>query len=212
MTGASPHENSRFSIIIPNLTGKNQPPADSNQEPQVSKAIIIDEARVMVLDMTQWENIDSFFEAWYDAEQYSLLDTTLWDDQRDYWDNIIAIFKSYTGGFFQFAGDYNLVVEDGVAKGTVTARPGLNYFWLVLREAGITQWDWELSYIVKADTINVLCFGCPDVGPAVEIMSPADGSTFDTNVITVSGTIGDTTLSTATLIVNGGSQTIAVQG
>ena len=212
VTGSSPQGDSRFSPFIPNRTGKNQPPANSNQAPKLSKAITIDEARVMVLDMTQWENIDSFFEAWYEAEQFSLLDTTLWDDERDDWDNIIAIFKSYTGGFFQFAGDYNLALDEGVAKGTVTAQPGLNYFWLVLREAGITQWDWELSYIVKADTINVLCFGCPDAGPAVEIMSPADGSTFETNVITVSGTIGDTSISIATLIVNGSAQTIAVQG
>jgi len=46
----------------------------------------------------------------------------------------------------------------------------------------------------------------------VTITSPSDGATLTTNVVTVSGTVDDNSVSQATLTINGTSQTIAVSG
>jgi len=80
----------------------------------------ISEAKLLVLDMTQWNTLDEFLTAWDSTGQDLLFDTTLWDSTRDIWENETSVFNSYTGDYYQYSGEYNLTIQDSVAKGTVS--------------------------------------------------------------------------------------------
>lgn len=167
----------------------------------------IDEVKVLVLDMSQWQSEAEFRQAWEAMNESALIDTTNQDSTKDFWENVVRMFQSYTGDKYRFAGEFTLEIDGSVARGTINAKPGLNYFLIALREQATTQFWFERFLVVDESQENTLCIGC---GPEVQIISPADGSTTTTNVITISGTVSDDTVSTAKLILGEVSQTIPV--
>jgi len=168
----------------------------------------IDDVKILVLDMTQWEDEAEFREAWEAMNENTLLDTSNLDSTKDLWDNAVRMFLSYTGDKYRFAGEFTLEIDGSVARGTINAKPGLNYFFIAMREQGVTQVWFDRFFIVSEnEELNTICFGC---GPEVRITFPPNDTTFTTNVIDVSGTVGDDTVSTVILILDEVFQTIAV--
>ena len=174
----------------------------------ITNRAVIDEVKILVLDMTQWESEAEFRQAWEAMNESALIDTTNQDSTKDFLDNVVRMFQSYTGDKYRFAGEFTLEIDGSVARGTINAKPGLNYFFIALREQGTTQLWFERFFTVSEnEELNTICFGC---GPEVRITFPPEDTTFTTNVINVSGTVGDDTVSTAKLILGEVSQTIPV--
>ena len=190
------------------IMGEISPPQSkvSGRSGQLSKIAAIDEVKILVLDLTRWENENEFLSAWEDANQTDSLVPPDFNNGRDFYDNAVTLFQSYTGEFYRFAGEFNLAIEAGRARGTITANPGLNYFLVAFRETGATL-NWvEAFFIVRENEENSFCI-C-SAPPVVEITTPPNGSAVNASLIIVSGTISDDTVSTATLSVNNSPQTI----
>jgi len=153
----------------------------------VKPNVEFDEVKILVIDMTQWYDIDEFMEAWESSEQYALFDTSLWSYDRDDWDNMVLTLKSYTGDFYQFVGELNLAIEDSVARGTINLNPGLNYFLYCFRENGNTiHMNETVADIIEGEE-NVVKIGSPTIDSGPEVPSspnPADGAT-DVSVSTM---------------------------
>ena len=159
----------------------------------------IDEVRIMVLSLAQWQNESEFCTAWESMNETARLDTANWDATQDFWPNAVTLFQGYTGDKYRFAGEFDLEVGGGTATGTISASPGLNYFLIALREGGVTQ-SWRDKFFNVVDD-STLCFGCD--APEVLFDTGIDGSVVTTTVDTISGTVSDDTLTRANLIVNG---------
>ena len=137
----------------------------------------VDEAKVLVLDMTQWPTWEEFITAWDSTSQTAFWDTTLWDSTKDFWDNWSVILHSYTGEFYHFAGEYDLTIRDSVATGIINVNPGLNYFLLCLRENGQTVFWEELTPIIMEGEENTLHLHATSA-VYVEIYSPQDSMVY----------------------------------
>ncbi|MEJ2637308.1 MAG: hypothetical protein P8184_18730 [Calditrichia bacterium] len=158
-----------------NLPGKiDGIPANKNR---FNKSSAITEAYVLVLDMTRWLDESTFVNAWDSTGQESMVNYNLMDEKKDLWDNYLALFKSYSGDYYQYYGEYSLSIKDSVAKGTIGVNPGLNYFFIVLRENGKTAY-WDARFwIIEKDRENIISFQ-PQSAIYTYIYSPQDSSVF----------------------------------
>lgn len=173
------------------LLGKLNKPQDFlNQNLILSKAASkYDEVRVLFLDMTKWKDMQEFTQAWEATHQYSLFTDSLWREDRDDWDNITMMLKSYTGDYYLYLGDVSLSIEDNVAKGSIDLNPGLNYFIYAIRSGGKTKyWDESHAKILENEK-NVLTINIPVINEAPNLPSnpnPADGAVNVPTTITLS--------------------------
>lgn len=192
------------------ILDRKEIPAHAAKAPNniLAKIAAIDEAKILVLDLTRWQSEDTFRAAWAAMNQTALLDTASWDGNVDFLDNATSLFQSYTGNLYRYTGVFDLSIVGETAAGTISASPGLNYFLLSLREAGSTRIWLEKFFDVTESLTDTLCFGCD--APVVQITAPTTNSTFFTNVAIISGTVQPDTVATATLIVNGFAQLIPV--
>ncbi|RMI14525.1 MAG: hypothetical protein D6681_05130, partial [Calditrichaeota bacterium] len=195
--------------------GQVNPGAPGEGEPvALSKIGAIDEVNLLVLDMSHWENPEEFLNAWDGTNQTAFLDSSVLQGERDFWENVVLYLRSYSGDFFNYVGDFELEVENGVARGVVRVDPGWHFFLIALRERHVTRFSDGKFFFVRPLEENHLCFGCDGLplAPVVQISSPEDSSVSTLRVIPVRGTVSDDTISTATLTINGQSQTIPVDG
>jgi len=125
---------------------------------QILKTTGYDELRLICLDMTRFNDINTFFEYWQTSAQgQNLIDYALWDSTKDIWDNYVLLLKKYPGDAYDFIGDYSFSISDSTAKGTVYLNAGLNYFMYALRRGGKTGgYPGETWAIINKDTNNVI--------------------------------------------------------
>ncbi len=169
----------------------------------------IDEVKVLCLDMTQWYDVDEFIKAWNATEQYSLFDTTLWDDSRDDWENISLTLKSYTGDFYQVVGELNLSIIDSIAKGTINLNPGLNYFLYCFRSGGTTVYINETDAEIVEGEDNVVRLDSSAVDFTPEIPGspyPVDGATGVSTSVTLNWECYDAESDTLTYYIYFGTE------
>ncbi len=147
-----------------------------------AKTSLVDEAKILVLDMSQWPDENTFIDAWDSTGQDLMWDSTAIDYTKDFWDNEAAYLKSYTGDYYRYAGEYNLNVSDSAARGVVNVNPGLNFFLVCLRENGHTQYFAStFSMIMEGEPNEVFLY--PQAGLYAYIMSPQDSMQYQTGEI-----------------------------
>ncbi|MGE5458363.1 MAG: hypothetical protein ACM3RX_08405 [Methanococcaceae archaeon] len=120
-----------------------------------------DEVKILCLDMTKWKDMQEFMNAWQSTKQYSLFDQTLWADERDDWDNILMILRSYTGSYYMYVGEINLKIDGTVARGSISLNPGLNYFFYALRKDSKTIYFGETHSKIQENAENVVDIAIP---------------------------------------------------
>lgn len=100
--------------------------------------------------MTNYSNESTFINAWDAANQVSLIDTSLRskllrEGVVDIFDIYDILYKSYTGSFYKYLGNYSFSVSGGKAGGEIYLNPGLNYFYFAFRSKGKSISDNDLS-------------------------------------------------------------------
>ena len=103
---------------------------------------LVDEVKMLVLDMTQWANDTAFINAWSNSEQYGLIDTAMMSrmerDSLDIFDIENIGLRSYTGSYYKYAGEYSFSISNRIADGEIYLNPGLNYIFYTFRSNGKT--------------------------------------------------------------------------
>ncbi len=136
---------------------REQPPNSVRPESPrfLSKISAEYEVKVAILEMTDFESESEFIYEWEESGQDSLWDVS-GDTTADAWDQTINQFKSYTGDYYRYAGDYGLKVDSNVARGTVYVNPGLNYFYFALRQDQRTIEEAALFFYVEEGRENII--------------------------------------------------------
>ncbi len=127
-----------------------------------SETFIPNEARIAVLDATRWANEEELLTALSNDSDtlYNYSSVTL---GGDLWDNMVALFRGYTGETYRFGGEYYLPVLLGAGRGVISANPGLNMFFASLREGKRTVYLFFAIQMISAEGENRLTFSAYDV-------------------------------------------------
>lgn len=170
------------SFLVPQLREKQNPLPSENRLANFihfsfSKPGVIEEAKVLVLDMTKWSDWNTFITSWDSTGQEGLWNYALWDSTKDFWDNASILLHSYTGDYYHFQGEYDLTIKDNLATGTINVNPGLNYFLVCLRENNQTIfWD-ELTPIIFEEHENILNVQATSA-LYIDLSSPQEGAVY----------------------------------
>jgi hypothetical protein len=109
----------------------------SSNEGRLAKANLsatIDEAKVVVLDLSQYTSFEEFHEALYNSGQQ--IDQIFYLDNSIPWVDWIATLKSSAENLYGFYGTFTLDMTDTGAVGTINVKPGLNFFGLAFLDQG----------------------------------------------------------------------------
>ncbi len=131
----------------------------------------IDEVKLLILDMTNYSNESTFINAWDAANQVSLIDTSLRskllrEGVVDIFDIYDILYKSYTGSFYKYLGNYSFSVSGGKAGGEIYLNPGLNYFYFAFRSKGKSISDNDQSNVIVENQENTIKAEAPQSGSA----------------------------------------------
>ena len=175
------------------------------------KAQAIDQARIMILDLTQWGNENDFWAA-YDESDIELE----WGYQQDSvsWDWQVNEYKTYQGDLYHFYGNWSLDIVDDHAVGTFWVNPGLNYLIIGFLDGDSLRYVGDTFVLANEGEENPAYVAMQQVTatgrPVVHITAPDNDATIQDRIITVTGTVSDTSVHVATLFVNDEPQTINV--
>jgi hypothetical protein len=163
------------------LKGTNSPLADAmlnvnNSSKRAMKVVnangdtlIIDEVKIVLLDMTKYTKWSDFLSSWKNTGQYGLMDTAIYYSMeragKDYFDIYKTVFKSYTGTEYSYIGDYGLSLSNGKADATFYLNPGLNYYYYAFRSSGkdTSLYTNEGHINVQENVDNTIQLGKQDV-------------------------------------------------
>ncbi len=148
-----------------------------NSEKNVLDLQAIDQANILILDMTKWKDIQEFDSAWTESGQelgFGAMPETIT------WDWYANIFRNYQGEYFYFYGDWDLNIENDYAEGTFRVNPGLNFLILgFVENKTMTYIGWGTVIAVEGEEtpveIQVLKVYQPGA-PLSLIYSPQDSS------------------------------------
>ena len=188
-TGGSNIKNAWFLNKINQGLGKSVSPNTIKADTAVVP--VIDEVKVLILDMTQWRDDTTFINAWENDSQYVFIDNNIIEkmlaENADYFDAWCTGFKSYPGTHYKYIGDYSFPINSGKAKGDVYLNPGLNYIFYAFRSngktvnIGNTVSVGALFFVISETEENIITLGAemPPVDSAVPItMIGVTGGTF----------------------------------
>ena len=179
--------------------------------PALMKVQTIDQARIMILDLTQWENENDFWPA-YDEAGTELE----WGYQQDSvsWDWLVNEYKTNQGELYHFYGNWSLDIVDEHAVGTFWVNPGLNYLIIGFLDGDSLRYIGDTFVVAHEGEENNAYVAMQQVTvtgrPVVRITAPDNDATIQNRIITVTGTVSDTSVHMATLFVNDEPQTINV--
>ena len=134
-----------------------------------SDTLNIDEVKLVILDMSKYNDWDAFTQNWSSTGQYNLMDTAIFNkmyrEGKDYFDIYRTVFKSYTGTEYSYVGDYGYSLNNGSAEATFYLNPGLNYYFYVFRSSAkdTTLYDGEGHLVVAENVENTIQVGKPNV-------------------------------------------------
>jgi hypothetical protein len=120
------------------------------------------EARIAVLDATRWENEEALFTA-LSSDTDTLYNYSSVSLGGDLWDNLVALFRGYTGTTYRFGGEYSLPVLFGAGRGVIKVNPGLNMFFASLREGRRTVYLFFSIQMIDPEAENTLIFSPFDI-------------------------------------------------
>ncbi len=134
-----------------------------------SDTMNIDEVKVVILDMSKYNNWQTFLDNWETTGQYGLMDTLIFNkmyrEGKDYFDIYRTVFKSYTGTEYSYVGDYGYALSGGSAEATFYLNPGLNYYYYAFRSStkDTTLIDGQGHLVVVENAENTIQVGKPNV-------------------------------------------------
>jgi len=113
-------------------------------------SFVPDEARIVVLDATRWKTEELLMTAMA-QESDTVYDFSSLALTGDLWDNLVSLFKGYTGTTYRYAGEYYLPVFFGAGRGVISVNPGLNMFFAALREGRRTVYLYYAVELIPAE-------------------------------------------------------------
>jgi hypothetical protein len=166
----------------------------------------IDFVQIIVADLSTYGSVEEYMES-EDYAEY-LEEASVWGGNLQDWGEWVKLI----GDHFQVVANQRLTIEPNQATGTVAGVIGLNYIGVAMLERGkIQYWGEGQAVGVEGETNHANITVRRLQGPLnVEITSPNTGDAIATRTTTVSGTVSDTSITTALLTVNDNTQTIGV--
>ena len=156
-------------------------PGSGNQGHLAKPALraTIDEAKVVVLDLSKYKSFEEFHQALYSGGQEA--DQLLYLGHSIPWDDWVNELKSSAGDLYGFYGTFTLAMTDTGAVGEISVQPGLNFFGLAFLDQGEIKFIGTAMDSVSGDKDNEVQLGVYRVFkkdyPNVTIYSPTNGDT-----------------------------------
>lgn len=158
--------------------------AGQNKRSRASDTIIIDEVKLVVLDLTQWKTWKLFQAAFAATGKETLFENTMLDTTKDYADIVELSFKAYAGNLFNFFGSYSIPLVSATTETTLYLNPGLNYIFYAFRSQGKTIDYGDLSQVINEIEDNVISIGGSQRAIPIDglvAFYPFDGNTNDSS-------------------------------
>lgn len=145
--------------------------ASKTSDSIVMKQLAVDEVRVLVADITEWDLPGSFWETEGFSDMLDDFDEHL--DEEAEW----ADWTKVIGDHFPIVSNVSLSIEDETAQGSVSGVIGLNLVLIALLEDGVTQhWGRETIVGIEGQTSEAIItaweWPSPWWGPIPEIQEP----------------------------------------
>lgn len=121
-----------------------------------------DEARIVVLDATQWKSEEQLM-ASLAKEPDTLYNFSALSITGDLWDNLVSMLKGYNGSSYRYAGEYYLPVFFGAGRGVISVNPGLNMFFAALREGRRTVYLYYSVVVIPSEGETTLLLSPLDI-------------------------------------------------
>ncbi len=145
----------------------------------------IDEAKVVVLDLSKYKSFEEFHQALYSGDQQA--DQLLYLGNSIPWDDWVNNLKSAAGDLYGFYGTFTLAMTDTGAVGEISVQPGLNFFGLAFLDQGEIKFVGRSMDSVAGDKDNVVELQVYRVFkkdyPNVTIYSPSNDDTLFTQPV-----------------------------
>ena len=139
--------------------------AEPTADPRLGKslaAFVPDEARIVVLDATQWKSEEQLMTA-LAKEPDTLYNFSSLSITGDLWDNLVSLLKGYNGSSYRYAGEYYVPVFFGAGRGIISVNPGLNMFFAALREGRRTVYLYYSVVVIPAEGETTLLLSPLDI-------------------------------------------------
>jgi uncharacterized protein YfaP (DUF2135 family) len=166
----------------------------------------VDLVQVLVADLSAYGSVSEYMQ----SDEYAayLEDAAAWVGNLRDWGEWVKLI----GDHFQIVSNQKLTIESNQASGTVGGVIGLNYIGVAMLENGKIQfWGEGQAMGVQGETSHASISVHRIQGDLqVDITYPHEGDALNTRTTSVSGTVSDTSITTATMTVNDNSQSIAV--